>query len=126
MSSIDMLIGVNMARAVGDANMSRANATIHEIADQRDEAWEQNRRLAAKLRQMEDRLADERFKKNMAAMRTTELAAEVRKLDPKSPVVDPALGKDRNRQKAKELLNDPSFGFSGYVYDVDRDELRRA
>jgi chromosome segregation ATPase len=126
MSSSDMLIGVNMARVAANARMADANEAIDDIADQRDDALEQNRRLAAKLRQLEDRLADERFQKNMAAMRTKELAAEVRKLDPKSPVVDPALGKDRNRQKAQELLSDPSFGFAGYVYDVDRDELRRA
>ena len=126
MSSSDMLIGVNMARAAADARMADANDAIDDIADQRDDALEQNRRLAAKLRQLEDRLADERFRKNLAAMRTTELAAEVRKLDPKSPVVDPALRKERNRQKAQELLNDPNLGFAGYVYDVDRDELRRA
>ena len=126
MSSSDMLIGVNMARVAANARMADANEAIEDIADQRDDALEQNRRLAAKLRQLEDRLADERFRKNLAAMRTTELAAEVRKLDPKSPVVDPALRKERNRQKAQELLNDPNLGFAGYVYDVDRDELRRA
>lgn len=129
----DMLIGVNMAKIAANARMAEANDIIHDIADERDaiahernKAILENRRLAAKVRDLEDRLADTRFKKNLAALRATELFEEVRKLDPNAPVVDPSRSCDRARQKANLLLSDPSFGFQGYVFDVEADELRRA
>ena len=122
----DMLIGVNMAKIAGNARMAEAQDYIDEVCAERNAAILENRRLAAKLRQMEDRLADTRFKKNLEALRTNDLSAEVRKLDPASPVVQPSGRVESRRRAAEQLLSDPSFGFQGYVYDVDADELRRA
>lgn len=121
----DMLIGVNMAKIAGNARMAEAQDYIDEVCAERNRAILENRRLAAKLREMEDRLEERRFKQSLEALRTVELAQELRKRDPNCSVIDPSRALERRQQKAQALLSDPSYDFQGYVYDAATDSLRR-
>jgi hypothetical protein len=124
MSGLDYFIGNNFGYAQGrEQAIAEADANIAEAQAIIDAQAAENRRLMQRLRDLDERLAEQRFKRNLSAIRATELYNELQRRDPKCPLLTPAARAESRRRAAASLLADESYGFKGYVYDEDADTL---